>query len=210
MKKHKSKPLKNVKSKKAKKSRKSTVAKKRSTTGKSSIKRNSTRKSKSKLASKNKKAVYKSSKPKRKNVTSVKSTKSFLSFEYPRNPDYKRKPGNVLIINLPQKTFNAKINALKNWSGSELNKFINRYSKFPQAVQIILTTKKRRDTFQIASRISSYDFVVDLENTKKFVLEMMYSFQDNYIEYIEDKEPLDSDWVYNPSKIISITIRFIY
>ncbi len=59
-------------------------------------------------------------------------------------------------------------------------------------------------------KISPFDFVVNVPNTKNFILEMMVSFQDNYIEYVESEEPLDSDWVYNPSKISKVTVRFIY
>lgn len=212
-KKRKSKPLKNVTKKKTAARRKTPVKKSKRPHNKKSRKRNSTGKgSKKKVAvSKNKRKIPSSKSVKKgKDVKNNSGVKSSLRFEFPRNKDDKRKAGNVIIIYTPQKTFQAKINAIINWSGNELKKFINRYSKFPQAVQVILTTKKGRDTFQRASRISPYDFVVNAETTKKFILEMMIAFQDNYLEYIESDEPRDSDWVYNPSKIIAITVRFIY
>jgi hypothetical protein len=75
---------------------------------------------------------------------------------------------------------------------------------------VILTTKKGKETFERATKISPFDFVVNVPNVKKYILEMMVGFQDNYIEYVESEEPLNSDWVYDPSKIIKVTVRFIY
>lgn len=213
-KKRKSKPLKNESKKTPRKARKKTAKKIRTGNNKKSRKGNSTRKGipKKKVAlSKNTRKVP-TSKPnsKTKATSNAAKSKSVLRFEFPRDKEDKRKAGNVIIINLPQRSFQAKIKAINNWNGSELKRFVNRFSKFPQAIQVILTTKKGRDTFQRASKISPYDFVVNVESTKKFILEMMVAFQDNYLEYIEGTEPLDSDWVYNPSKIIAVTVRFIY
>lgn len=137
--------------------------------------------------------------------------KQKLLFERKRNKENKRLRGNVFVIIFPTKsTFQQKINLINNWDGKELYYYVDRFSKLPQAIQVILTTKKGKNTFERATRISPFDFVVNVENTKKYILEMMISFQDNYLEYVESEEPLDSDWVYDPSKIIKVTVRFIY
>ncbi len=147
----------------------------------------------------------------RSKISNKKSNKAALKFERKPNKENKRLKGNVFVIIFPPKSsFQQKINLINNWDGKELKYYVNRFSKLPQAVQIILTTKKRKDTFERATRISSFDFVVNIINTKKLILEMMLGFQENYIEYVESEEPLNSDWVYDPSKIIKVTVRFIY
>lgn len=140
-----------------------------------------------------------------------KKTKQKLSFERRPNKENKRKRGNVFVIVFPSRsTFQQKIQLINNWDGKELKYYVDRFGKLPQAIQVILTTKKGGETFERATKISPFDFVVNVPNTKNFILEMMVSFQDNYIEYVESEEPLDSDWVYNPSKISKVTVRFIY
>lgn len=138
-------------------------------------------------------------------------SKGRLKFERKPNKENKRLRGNVFVISFPERSsFRKKINLINNWDGSELKYYVDRFSKLPQAIQVILTTKKVKELFARASRISSFDFVVNVPNTKKFILETMFSFQDNYIEYIEDTELRDSAWVYNPGKIKMVTVRFIY
>lgn len=140
-----------------------------------------------------------------------KTAKQRLTFERKPNKENKRLRGNAFVIIFPQRsTFQQKINLINNWNGKELKYYVDRFSKLPQAIQVILTTKKGSDTFERATRISPFDFIVNVPNTKGFIVEMMVSFQDNYLEYVESEEPLDSDWVYNPSKINKVTVRFIY
>ncbi len=114
------------------------------------------------------------------------------------------------------KKFQDKINAIRNWSGNGVEYFLNRTKMFPRAFMIILTTYKKGKTggnknekFERANVISPPGMAVNIDNIKKLILEYMIAFQDNYLEYIDGEEE-NSDWVYDPAKIIAVSIRFFY
>jgi len=139
-----------------------------------------------------------------------KRDKPVTNFVKLKNKEDRRKRSSKIKIIFRTRTFQNKINELRNFPTKILDYYTIREKGFPFAVQTILTTKMGTETFARASRFSSYDFHVDSENTIQFGLESMIAYQDNYIEYIEDNDTRKSDWVYNPKNIIEITFIFIY
>ncbi len=84
-----------------------------------------------------------------------KKLKQKLTFERKPNKENKRKRGNVFVIVFPlRSTFRQKINLINAWDGKELKYYVDRYGKLPQAIQVILTTKKGGETFERAKNFS--------------------------------------------------------
>lgn len=194
----------------AKKSKGKSPSKRRPSNNENFTTRKTTRKGKSKSSTKNKKPIHKVSSGKRNRL----STEGIngLRFERKRtaDSDKRAKPTILKIIFTKHSSFKKKVDLI-----NSINEWIFEYFTgrvpFPIAIQTILTTKKRRDTFERASRFSDFDVHISNVYVKSFILNAMIAYQDNYIEYIEDpEEERESDWVYNPKNIHAITVKFIY
>lgn len=128
--------------------------------------------------------------------------------------DYRGDKSFFLHIDLkPFKKFKEKINAIRNWSGNGVKHFLDlKYPMFPRAFMVILITMKKgkgNEPYERANKMSANDINVDVPNIKNLILEYMVAFQDNFLEYFGDEQN-DSDWVYDPQKIVGIAIRFFY
>lgn len=132
-----------------------------------------------------------------------------------------RNIGNLIRIDLPPGKFASKIayinkldlrNLIKEYTPTGRHKGFN-YGKFASSFQIILRTMKGKKIFERANKMAGFDVSVDWSTMKQWVLDFMVSYQDNYLEALDElgEDDLgDSDWVYNPNKIIAVFIRVFY
>lgn len=121
---------------------------------------------------------------------------------------------NILKLDLEPGKLEDKLSDIRNWEGKkDVDYYLDKEELFPRAYQIIIETSKGKETYQRSNKLSDPDKAVTINNIKKDILEKMIDYQDNYFERLEEygEDDLgDSDWVFNPKKISSIYIRFIY
>jgi len=120
---------------------------------------------------------------------------------------------NILTIDLQDnKKLQSKIASLNDWPNKETDKFRDKYpDKFPRGYQVILTTKKGNKEFHQSSKMSFE--AVTPENVKKAVKESIMEFQDNFFEILNasgDEITTSSSWVFDPSKVSRVTVRYFY
>jgi len=110
-------------------------------------------------------------------------------------------------------SFTQKIKQIQNTDLSFLNHGLTRNKKAPRAVIVTLTSKTRDGLLRHFKSVSPFDFVVNKNNVKKFILECMIEWQDRFMigmidrgdDYLEG-----SGKEYNPDDLYSVAIQFIY
>lgn len=121
---------------------------------------------------------------------------------------------NSLRADIPAKTkLDNKLKLVEKLTEKDIKYYLDKsYPKFPRAYQIILQTKKGKQTFERANKME-FEKAPTIENMRQSIKDKMIDFQDNYFEVLDatgDEDLADSDWVYNPNSISAIFIRFFY
>ena len=157
----------------------------------------------------------------RRKRTSAKTKKlSKLSIHENFKKDENGKPteelNNILTIEFDKSlSFKDKIFIIQNHPLDAINLMIQRHRLLPRSYMVILQTEHptepSEEPYERANRISDPTVNPEIPVIRQSIIELMMAFQDNYFEYIfESENPLESDWVYDPSNITAIHIRFFY
>jgi len=118
----------------------------------------------------------------------------------------------VYYFKFPQGTFEKKIAYIRNVDLSFLDHALKRAVVAPRAVSVTLESKTKDDRRRYFYNLSAIDFVVNLNNIKKFILESMIEWQDRWAIGVLDRgETYTIDYEeYNPDFLYSVSIKFIY
>lgn len=118
---------------------------------------------------------------------------------------------NLFVIPLPQKGMQAKINALRNAKFKNIETYLKRQDVEPLYVYCTLKIKKPKEPgYYFNGGISPITMVVNLENTKNFMIETLIDYNNDSIDAIQEQthsSELNNGKVYN---VIEMSVRFLY
>lgn len=120
---------------------------------------------------------------------------------------------NVYWMKFPKGDFDAKVNFANNVDLSFLNHAIKRRSVPPRAVYVTLEFRRKGNS-RFYKQLSPPEFVVNLMNIKKFLVEQMIEAQDRFLINILDKGSenflTESDKMFAPRYLYAVSFEFIY